>query len=267
MKANIVVFGRGKSGTTALYFRIKNSLRDDYTCLFEPFKKTSPENVYNCLKNRTSFLVKNVNINVNKCFSNFDKKVHIIRDPRDRLISRLLFIGGTLAPKVGVKSTEEIKRMLDLIKEKENDPQSVTVVDLFNEIYSMKKEEVRDWVTLDCHRVFNFEESIKDSFLIKYEDFIVDNVQSLEEYLEFKLSDDNHIDEQYAHIARSKCSGSWRNWFTEEDVEFFEPLMRDYMMKYHYCNWELPSAQVISPETSSEYFAKMLDKFICKTQQ
>lgn len=82
----ILIAGQAKSGTTALFYALKQTLPRKYTCLFEPRGYAAA--------NRDECVLAKVLINPSvkvEDFETFNKKILIVRDPRDNLVSRLLY--------------------------------------------------------------------------------------------------------------------------------------------------------------------------------
>ena len=88
----IVIAGLPKSGTTALFYKIKNSLPRNAKGLFEPFKYIpNPEDEKFDLVAKILFWPNRLEADYDS-WGCFDKKIMIIRDPRDRYISEFLYI-------------------------------------------------------------------------------------------------------------------------------------------------------------------------------
>src|SRR5690348_3976598 len=84
-----VVFGLGKTGTTALFFKLKQAMPADTRALFEPRSFSAD------LAPARDVLAK-VLLGYNRdvdtsAFLSFDRKVFLVRDPRDTLVSRVLY--------------------------------------------------------------------------------------------------------------------------------------------------------------------------------
>jgi hypothetical protein len=108
---------------------------------------------------------------------------------------------------------------------------------------------------------FKFHEKNSDYFVIKYEDFIDGDIKNLENYLGFPVLSENIIEGEYGDIARIKNYGDWKNWFLREDVDFFRPLFKEYMVRYGYPDeWRLGANPKILPEHCSEYVVKITNQ-------
>lgn len=108
----IVVMGLGRTGTTALFFTLKQAMAADTYCLFEPRSFVAPPG-------HTPHVLAKVLIGHNRDvdisgFQDFDKKLFLIRDPRDTLVSRVLYdsynettiVGFAVGPDVATVSAE-----------------------------------------------------------------------------------------------------------------------------------------------------------------
>jgi hypothetical protein len=85
----IVVAGLGKTGTTALFCKLKQAMPPDTLCLFEPRGYRAPSNhVAHILAKDLFGYDKTINV---ASFQSFDKRILMVRDPRDTLVSRVLY--------------------------------------------------------------------------------------------------------------------------------------------------------------------------------
>jgi len=256
----ILVVGNGKSGTTALYFRIKKSLQGNISESFEPGhfddieKHAMPDShmIVKILLPLEAGFLEQLNIY-------FDKKILIIRDPRDIIISTLLYTG---AYEICWKRTpEQIHECIDILRRKEADPSSISAIELLKHL-----RDENDYIGIAgfiAHHVSAAVRLAHDSsfFIFKYEDLIADKLSSLEEYLNFSLTSDTSVDRGYSRVVRSKTSGSWKDWFLEEDMVFFRPLFESYIEKFDYDpDWTSNVERRILPRDSSEYFERIVNE-------
>jgi len=235
----IVIAGLGKSGTTALFFKIKNSLPFEPRCIFEPTEyKEEPEDREKGVFAKV--LLKDPDRENYDSFGEFDRKILIVRDPRDRLISNILY-------KVwdGFYADErKVKKFIALLEKKERDPKSVSVLRVLALLkklerhdfwksprpgkFRKKKKSTDFWLDTmygrRFHRAAEFYEKHPGYFCIKYEDFISGNIEGLEKYLGIRLRGSASVSKEYSRVVRTKKSGGWRNWFLEEDIRFFRSL-------------------------------------------
>jgi len=257
-KIKIVIFGQYKSGTTALCYKIYNSLPAGARLLNEPIKYI-PEP----LKSYPAELAKVILGFVNgrevanyQSFMGFDKKVYLIRDPRDWIVSGLLFVIQQ-SPSI-YENEDNLNSVLTIFKRKEENPESISFVSLLGQVLNLipgeSLDNVSDWIKCQQNWIYGFEGRMGEYYRIKYEDFVDENLQGLEQYLGFRLPGEAEVGEINNHVPRTKGYGDWRNWFLPEDVEFFKPLFAEYMERYGYADdWSLSENRVIRPEHCTGY--------------
>jgi hypothetical protein len=248
--SRILVTGVQKTGTTALYHAILGSLPDETVRLFEPesSKKPLPRDL------KAPAIVKSF-LPYSEDFDYFEKKILVIRDPRDTLISTLLYrpynIISKEFPGEGQKAFEIVKSYHELIKRKESSPGEISVKDLSDHI-SVKTETrinmVIDYYTRHPH-----------VFVLKYEDFIENNVGLLEKYLHIKIPGNIEVPSKYHRVVRTKSYGNWRSWFIPSDVGYFRPMMKEFLEKFGYKDdWELDREPKLEPGFGSIYLEKLI---------
>lgn len=250
---SVVIFGQYKSGTTALFCQLRHALYGHaVTELFESQEYTETAG------DADRWLLAKVILSYNSkirydSFFNFQKKLVIYRDPRDWLISGMLFAFQQPSFKI-YNDAERFEPLFDLLKKKESDPRSVSVCQILKGISPLKWKAKT--FTEHTQWQIEFEKRLGDFHLVRYEDFIDGKLADLEEYLELRLPKDFSVD-GYPHVARTKGYGNWRDWFLEEDVEFFRPIMEPYLEHYGYpLEWNLNSDPVIEPRFCSEYVTR-----------
>jgi len=253
----IIITGLGKSGSTALYFKIRNSIDKATFCLFEPNNLLE---ISDASKNNNNILVKNLLVkdlgySLADCYKDYDKKIYLVRDPRDNLVSR--FIYGCAFNRMYHKERSEILNLLKIFQEKETKKKNTSMIK-FCKIVDLNPESFLQRLI----SVQNFYKQNQDYFLVKYEDFISNKIADLEKFLHLKLVKDVKVDKQYSRIKRSKGSGSWRLWFTDEDVSFFKPLLKEYMQYFGYDinDWQINLFEKIPSEHCSKYFMRVLNE-------
>lgn len=104
-----------------------------------------------------------------------------------------------------------------------------------------------------------FDKLHRNFFIHKYEHFVASRFSGLEEYLGLELNFNGTVDVVHSRVARTKSSGDWRNWFTEQDVKYFSDSYHEYLAKYGYdVEWKLSPAPEILPEHSTEYVMRLV---------
>ncbi len=84
----LVIAGLGKSSTTALFYKLLEIFENPPLTLFEPGEYLAEPGNRHVLAKVLIDPPGKVNFT---SFAGFDRKIHIVRDPRDNLISRLLY--------------------------------------------------------------------------------------------------------------------------------------------------------------------------------
>lgn len=254
----VCIFGLPKTGTTGLYGLIKNGMANaglDPVATFEPPRTTAFKSFFEKSNPDVNFVTK---VMIRKTYfedpaliNQFSHKVMIIRDPRDRAISRLLFRALS-----GRRDDEDaVNEFVDLLRKKEADPKSISFVKLTQEADRLKIGK-SEWANIPSRMEYQIRRMKKHGFhRILYEDFVAKNYSELSDYLGLKLEGNKAKNESWlGHITRSKSNGAWRDWYTEEDVEFIRPMFKPYMDHFGYeDDWDIPAKQSIDSKTASEY--------------
>jgi hypothetical protein len=183
----------------------------------------------------------------------------IARDPRDTLVSRLLYAVWHAGFRPDPSCMEAY---LTLLRVKERDPRSIPLKDLFSSFGAFQRQHPhRDYlqVLVGLARQQELLASRSDFFILRYEEFVDGNLQNLRDYLGgVDLDHRVSVNAEVARVERRKKHGDWRHWFTPEDVAFFRPLLAPAMRALGYDdNWELSEVPVIDPRYCSEYAARL----------
>ncbi|MDQ2856334.1 MAG: hypothetical protein M3R68_08395 [Acidobacteriota bacterium] len=271
----IVIFGLARSGTTALFYKIKNSLGSDTVCLFEPRSfdaravtrkrlglPLEPRPEPDVLAKVLPFRPDNP-VDVDS-FSHFDSQVLIVRDPRDRLISRLLY--GVFHSDL-CRYDEKVRSFLEVLEQKEADPKSVTLKTLLTTFARLNGESfsldgwARSYWKHSIRKPLDFAARRSSLFLIKYEDLVDGRVGGLEGYLRLSLKGQALVDPEFDRVARTKGYGGWRNWFTPADVDYLRPLLQTFLDRYYpEADWDLSLKPSIPSEHGSRYVERLVNE-------
>jgi hypothetical protein len=263
----IFILGTGKSGTTALVYKVAGGLPNCHAFsggqpgkYIGDYENAVYKHTYEESKGKSFELYLNHLKEVH-----YDRKIWMARDPRDVAVSRMLYRWQ----KGNKGEKDQYRAHLNLILKKENDPRSVS----FSEIYRYARfnnwplslEEVFEEELLRYQRMQDFVKCLdKDWFFFTYEDMVAKNVAALNEYLGFKVLVDAQVPQSTgkAKVIRKKSTGDWRHWFTEEDVTLLKPAYKAYMELTGYdCeDWNLVENPVIEPQYSSVYMKNLVRK-------
>ena len=258
----IIIFGIGKSGTTALFYRIKHSLPPKFKTLFEPRLSGILSDLPPM---REGILAKvllpsdrqgldGIESLVASLEREFSKRVLLIRDPRDILVSIILYTGGYgIFPQ---RAEQELEDFITLLRRKEESPSSLTVSELVERFTDFRLFELLD---LSLAAMMNIAKR-ETFYQLRYEDMIRAELSGLEAYLGFPVSDNSEVATHVKRVERTKGSGDWRNWFTESDIALLRPKLDPYLRFFGYddTDWRLNEPQIIPKRFCSEYFCQLV---------
>ena len=183
----------------------------------------------------------------------------IVRDPRDTVVSRLLWLAAT---RIGEADPAAAAVFLEALAAKEQEPLTISLLDLyrlaapvvgFSPDYAVKARELAflPLVILGRHDSFH---------LLKYESFVERDLASTEVYLGFPLIEDFTLPPKAGRILRTGRHGGWENWFTDEDDAFFSTSQAERLEKLGYSSLrrKAPGSR-IDPEEATAYVARVQD--------
>jgi hypothetical protein len=261
----ILILGTGKSGTTAILYKVAGGLPNCQAFsggrpgkYLGDYENAVYKHTYEERKGKNFHLYREHLEN-----EHYDRKIWMARDPRDAAVSRMLYRWhrGYLGNKM------QYRAHLGLVLKKEKDPGSIPFHVICRYIghhdgWPITTEEVVEEERARYEHMSDFVRSLgQDWFLFTYEDMVDKNFAGLNEYLGFNVLEDGEIPTSTgkAKVIRKKATGDWRHWFTEEDVEVFKTAYLPYMehIGYDCSDWTLSPKQVIEPEYSSIYMQNL----------
>lgn len=265
----IVILGEAKSGTTGLFYKFKNSMPKTTRCVFEP---KGYEYLPKFGDDARSVLIKALFGDPNRyryhTFDKFDKKVFIVRDPRDRIVSEMLF---WVCESSFWRDEAKLREFMDLLIKKENNPGSVSLVELIRlgRLLDNPTFKLESWKLRIVRRLELMREFLANNpgyFVLKYEVFVSGQLAELENYLGFSLKGKSDVTGFEDIVTRTKSYGDWKNWFTEKDIDFFRPYLESPLKQYGFSSdWSVNRNQVIQKDHGSGYVIKTLLKKGCDT--
>jgi hypothetical protein len=97
--------------------------------------------------------------------------------------------------------------------------------------------------------------------ILRYEDMVAGHLQPLEKYLGCRLQQPFAVHKKVDRVARTRSSGSWQHWFTQEDEAVLAPLFAGYINAYKYAPaWTLAPEPNISAEHSTDYVRRIVNQ-------
>ncbi len=252
-----VIVGAARTGTTATFYAVARGLEGTGESVYALYEQHN-RRIYESLdKYAPERLIVSKLLVTSRSFDRavaapFSHRVLIVRDPRDTLLSALLFF-PVLAINAGIDA-DQVDAFTDLILRKEQDPESISMKSLLRHGYRLVSPEgtLRNLIASWFLATMRYHDHVP-SMVAKYESLVDGELDELEEYLSLQLGN-RESDASRSHIARTGEYGSWRNWFVADDLPYFRPLLATYMRCYGYeDDWELPERPTIDPATASSY--------------
>ncbi len=254
----ILVLGMGKSGTSILTYRIAD-VDANMKVYFEPYTTQCLNHIEfhrKIYRKYDSYITKALYYpqypqQLALVAGYYNKKICIIRDPRDLLISTFFYSWN----KSDNPPREKFPSALKLVLQKEKEPQTVD----FTALLALRPEvpaSILDSVRNLCALTKNLGD---EWHILKYEDFVTNNVVGLNDYLGFPISLEASVPGQLKRVERSKKFDNWRRWFTENDVQQLKPQLDEYLacLRYDPEDWTLAANPTLSPAEGSEYMTKI----------
>lgn len=267
---NLLVIGRAKTGTTVLSKTVQNSLGGSSHYNLEPKNIQyffNPANFPKTDHQITKIIYEHWNTTprfrngliYNESPIKFDKVICIVRDPRDELISRLLYVIKPWMDAHGVSENQNA-RWLELLRRKEEHPAEFDFLELvsaFDSIYQTHMEkQILD--PAPFAEYFSFVESHKNRiFSISYEDFMQNKLGSLEDHCKIKFGKSREVGE-LSRTKRSASYDNWRSFLNEGDVARLKPLYDDTIGPMGYKDWELTKLQSLPTTDYSGYVQRLI---------
>ncbi len=263
----ILILGLGKSGTTAMVYKVSGGLPG---C--RAFSGGKPGkyigNYENAVYKHTYEPRKGKDFELYRdhlAREHYDRKIWMARDPRDAAVSRMLYRWH----KGNSGHRKQYEAHLALVLAKEKDPSSVP----FSEIcrytghkeWPMSKEAVVEEERQRYREMAAFVGSLGDDwFLYTYEDMVGQKFEALNDYLGFSMAAEAEVPSGTGKdkVVRKKATGDWRHWFTPVDADLFKSAYRPYMelIGYDCEDWTPAANPVIEPQFSSVYMQNLPKK-------
>lgn len=270
----IVVYGLGKTGTSALFYRIRNSLPPGTIALFEPpsygplvrlraaldAPRAGPRPRHVVAK-VLPFAPRRLRL---RGFERFDKRILIVRDPRDRMLSGLLY--QAYSTRLFADETN-VRAFVELLRQKEAAPSSVPVTAIVERLVGLEGQQhsIAAWADAYGRRAVErpiaFHRQRPHLHVVRYEDMIEDRLEPLERYLGFALDGAPDVDPAVRRVERTRSYGGWRQWWTPEDIALTAQILQPYLNVYYpEADWRLEPSRHLNPEHGSRYVARIANE-------
>ena len=216
----ILVLGPGKSGTTGLFYCLRDSaeshFQTHFSTLFEPKTADRLAGFDAEFSIAKILLERQRSFAAHPALQRFTHKVFIFRDPRDNVISRLVYL---IATRISLSAPGDRLAVIDALCRKQAYPEDLSVVDLYRLAAPVTHASAAAAKAL-AYSPSTFLAEPHDYFPLSYEDFIDWNVSGLASYLGFPIKR-SYRQPRFKNVKRVAGHGYWKSWFTGEDYAFF----------------------------------------------
>jgi hypothetical protein len=255
-RRRIVIAGLPKTGTTALYFTVKTRLPFAAGC-FEP-----PDIAAALRPDEAPYVVKHLlRLNTPEPLmahlEAFDRRVLLLRDPRDRLISSQLY---HLYHAEFVDDAGKRERLLALLEEKERAPSKLSFHALCERIKALGGTDFFPGLALATGQFDRLLAEWGGAFHhLRYEDLVGGRLQALSRYLGLPLAVTTAAARPARRVLRTGLAGDWRNWLTPDDVARLKPTLEPFLERLGYGgDWRLNQPEALDPAHGSAYVRRLL---------
>jgi hypothetical protein len=256
----ILILGLGKSGTTAMVYKVAGGLPNCQAFsggkpgkYLGDYENAVYKHTYEERKGKSFDLYRE---HLSK--ENYDRKIWMARDPRDAAVSRMLYRWhrGYFGQR------KQYQAHLNLVLKKEQNPRLVSFYEICRYTgyngWPRDKKAVFEEEQIRYQRMWEFIKTLGDDwFVYRYEDMVDKKFEALNAYLGFKTEADAEVPSGTGKekVVRKKAYGDWRHWYTKDDVNLFKPAYLPYMeaVGYDCDDWDLSLEPVIESEFSSQY--------------
>jgi hypothetical protein len=263
----ILILGTGKTGTTAMVYKVAGGLPNCRAFsgghpgkYIGDYENAVYKHTYEERKGKGFGLFREHLKN-----EQYDRKIWMARDPRDAAVSRMLYRWHR-----GYRSQKkQYTAHLDLVLKKENDPKSIPFCEICRYTghngWPRTTSQVFEEEQQRYEQMLKFVKTLKnDWFFFTFENMVDNQVDNLNHYLGFDIRSEAEVPSSSgkAKVIRKKTSGDWRHWFTEEDIKLFKPAFSPYMefSGYDFEDWAPATNPVIEPEFASLYMQNLVRK-------
>ncbi|HHH39528.1 MAG TPA: hypothetical protein ENK50_08135 [Sedimenticola sp.] len=263
----ILILGLGKSGTTALVYKIAAG-RPGCRAFSggRPGKHIGDypdavyKHTYSARKGKDFELYRE-----HLRHEHYDRKIWMARDPRDAAVSRMLYRWhrGIFGHR------QQYQAHLERVLRKERTPRALSFAEVCrysgHDGFPRPVEAVVEGERERYREMVEFVGGLgPDWHLFTFEQMGARDFDGLNAYLGFRVGEETEIPPSTgkAKVIRKKATGDWRHWFTEEDVALFGDVYRPYMelIGYDTGDWRLAADPVIEPRFSSGYMQSLPER-------
>ena len=246
----ILILGQAKTGTSALFFKIKPCMPPRTLILFEPKDPLEP---FKQIPAEQAVLSKVLfpPVSIEEIWKRHNKHIFIIRDPRDRIVSHIFWHA-----QIYYEDISRIYTLYRLFRMLEEGNRDISIAALYREVFGEKAN-----FKIAHGRIMAIVKEYHP-FIYLYDDMLCGNDAALKRYLGREVSSEPEDSSIIRRVTRTKSSGNWRNAFRSCDVTYFKKGTQDFLRFFGYNaeDWETSPSQRLDPEKGSRYFLKLINQ-------
>ncbi len=196
----------------------------------------------------------------------FHARIAIVRDPRDEVISRLMYrpfnllLSGRARPK-------DVERWANILEQREQN-HAITFLDVqkaFTTLFPNTRDpadEIRNIASLCMGYADYLKQNQRIFTTLRYEDAVANDFSAIEPALGWKVSKTRNLG-RFGYTKRSGAATNWAKWFHPSDLEAIKDLMEQPCAELGYSDWTTPADidRTIEPEHHSEYARGLLRQY------
>jgi hypothetical protein len=263
---HVLVLGPSKTGTTGVYTAVKRGLAEAGVPTRSVFEPTSPDPLDQLFRyaphhtvlvkvtmDRVDLVVPDVRV--------FDRRLMTVRDPRDTLISALLFRPLTKRRLHGSSQASQVAvdTFIQALEDKEADPGSRSVLALFQLAHQLGLGRPPFQSLAQALRQQRHLAAADLVHVLTYERFVSGDLAAASDYLGLHLRNEGPTTDSWiGHISRSRSSGEFLRWFHESDLEYFNHMFGESLRAFGYPPRVTLTPELgVEPATSSEFVRRV----------
>ena len=257
----IAIVGQGRGGTSTLYYAAIDALHDAGHRTLRTYEKYHPKMFESFGQHHRERWVVAKFLTNHPTFSEdllrrFGRRIQVVRDPRDNLVSVMLFSAAHLARRDD--GGQHVGKLVALLERKERDPAAVSLTSLL-EVALVDGLE-RDMAEF-LERRYTYPMVLQERTgmtVVRLEDLIAGRTDAAEDVIGAPVAL-QPPPRAKAHVLRSGRP-SWARWFLPEDVAALRPALQPFMNRFGYGDdWSLDPDPQVDPAESSQYVRRTFD--------
>jgi hypothetical protein len=264
---NVIVLGMNKTGTTIVASVVQRSIpgallqmEPDAVAFFEQRPRAQASQVvkviYQHWARRPTLLS-----GIVRGETRFrpDRRIAIVRDPRDGVISGLMYSAYGYVLEGATR--KQVAEWLELVRDKEANPEKYSVIGLFQAVARIFGKDYAIDAFFDHFLGYAawLAENRDALHVVRYEDFVAGDTAGLSAYLGFPLSEAREVDPRLERVGRTKGSGDWRRWMLAEDAAYLEKRYGGALEALGYGDWRVRAGKP-DPAAGSAYVARIAEE-------